>query len=363
MKRFTDAAEVTNTRLTSDGYMVAEAFAVRSGIQIYLGSEVGLADKELVRVYRPEDEVRNPESLGTFSHAPITLGHPEKVDAANWKDLAVGEVSTEAQWVDGKIKLPLILKDQKAIAQVQAGTRELSAGYTCKVDFTSGVTPDGQLYDAIQRDIRINHLAIVPKGRAGSECRIPDAASWGVSPITTSKKEDEMSDALKTVVLGDKAPRVHAEDAHIIDAYRVQRDAEAAEAKKKAEEEMAEKEAEIAKKDAEIDALKAKVLSDADLTKLVSDRAKLLSDAAKVAEGLKFDGLTPAGIRKAVVEDKLGKDSMKDRSDDYIEARFDLLVGDAGRKDKFADTLRDGGPKTINSNDGWDKVVKMKKGA
>jgi len=218
--RFTDTATLSGTaRRAQDNALLAEAFAVRTGIQVYSGAEVGLVDRATVRVYRPESEVRKPESLLTFSHAPITLGHPDvPVTDANWKDLAKGEVSTEATWDGNKIKLPLIVKDADAISAIEGGTRELSAGYTCDLDFVEG-NANGEQYDAIQRNIKINHLAIVPKGRAGSGCRIGDQntgtdwATWGASPIPQADKEfRQMADTLHTVVLGDQAVQASAAD-------------------------------------------------------------------------------------------------------------------------------------------------------
>lgn len=50
-----------------------------------------------MRVYRSEAEVRSADCLLSFSHVSITLYHPfEPLTAANWKDFAVGEVSTAA---------------------------------------------------------------------------------------------------------------------------------------------------------------------------------------------------------------------------------------------------------------------------
>lgn len=337
--RFTDAATLCGTRKTADGYLVAEAFAVRTGIQLYAGAEVGLVDRDAVRVWRPEDEVRSPDSLRTFSHAPITLGHPERVTADNWKDLAKGEVSTEAEWDGNKIKLPLIVKDAEAIAAIESGTRELSAGYTCALEFTDGVTPEGEAYDAIQRNIRINHLAIVPKGRAGSECRIGDADKWGAAPIIVSdKEEDSMSDALKTVVLGDKAVQVSAADTAIIEQFKADQAKALADAKAAHEAALAAKDAELAKANAAKDAAEAKVLTAADLDKRVADRADLIAKANQIAKDVKTDGLSDAAIRKAVVVAKLG-DTMADKADAYIDARFDILAEDAAKGDTFADAL------------------------
>src|SRR5690606_5118100 len=110
-----------------------------------------------------------------------------------WSKLAVGEVSTAAQKDGDWISLPLILKDAAAIRAVQSGKRELSAGYTCELEWV-----DHADYDAIQRNIRINHLAVVDRARAGQEARIGD--NWGTRPIPVTDTENK-SMTLKTVLV------------------------------------------------------------------------------------------------------------------------------------------------------------------
>src|SRR6476659_566579 len=142
MKKFVDAANIGQVKRTSDGYVTAYARAVRTGIQRYTADEMGIMGGGYVNVYRPPEEVFAADSLASFSHAPVTLGHPsEGVTAENWKDYAVGEVSTEALRDGDFIALPLILKDAAAIAALDGGTRELSAGYTADIDFVDGVSP------------------------------------------------------------------------------------------------------------------------------------------------------------------------------------------------------------------------------
>ena len=51
------------------------------------------------------------------------------------------------------------------------GLKELSLGYNLTLEETPGVW-NGQEYDAIQRDIRINHLALVREARAGDQARL-----------------------------------------------------------------------------------------------------------------------------------------------------------------------------------------------
>ncbi|SDJ60766.1 hypothetical protein SAMN05428953_107197 [Mesorhizobium muleiense] len=108
--QFTDAVTVAGTRRTEDGYLVAEARCVRTGIPVYAGDEVGKPELKTVRVYRGPDHVFAGASLQSFSHAPVTVNHPkDMVTAETWKDLAVGEVSTAAKKDGEWIMLPLIL--------------------------------------------------------------------------------------------------------------------------------------------------------------------------------------------------------------------------------------------------------------
>ncbi|TPM39593.1 DUF2213 domain-containing protein [Mesorhizobium sp. B2-3-4] len=356
--QFTDKVSVAGTRQTADGYLVATARAVRTGIQLYAGHEVGKPDQEVVRVYRAADQVFAQDSLQSFSHAPITVDHPDEgVSAENWKALSVGEVSTAAKQDGQWVMLPLILKDAAAIKSVVDGKRELSAGYTCELDFTPGVTADGEAYDAQQRSIKINHLALVDRARAGSKARIGDGVGpWGAAPISTTDKETiTMSDALRTVVVDGLSVTTTDQGAQAIS--KLLKDLESSAAKLTAlatdhAAAIAAKDKDLAKKDAEIDGLKGKVLSDADLDKRVAARADLISKAKAIAKDVKTDGLSDAAIRKAAVSAKLGDAAIADKTDAYIDARFDILVEDAVKDAGGADQFRTvvaGGLKTVDT--------------
>lgn len=347
--QFTDAVAVAGKpRRTVDGYLVAEARCVRTGIQLYAGAEVGKPDMPVVRVYRPADEVFADASLQSFTHAPVTVDHPkDPVTSENWKALAVGEVSTAAKRDGDWVMLPLILKDAAAIQSVEGGKRELSAGYVCSLDWTPGVTPAGDAYDAVQTGIKINHLALVNRARAGSQARIGDDA-WGAGPINDATPEKDPPMTLKTVTV-DGIPVEVTDQGAIVIATLQQRlaDAAAASAKILADHAaaLAAKDAEIAKKDAEIDAAKAKIVDGAALDKLVSDRASLVALAGRIANGVKVDGLSDADVRKAVVSARLGDMAVKDKPQAYIDARFDILAEDAGKgapTDAFRAAVMDG---------------------
>lgn len=343
--KFVDAAPIAGTRRTADGYLVAEVRTARTGIQDYAGFEVGKPDLPVVRVYRPADQVFAKDSLGSYAHRPVTNGHPdEAVTAENWRDHAVGQIGDEVARDGEFVRVPLIVMDAAAIKEIEDGKRELSAGYVCDLAFEAGTTPDGQTYDAVQRNIKINHVAIVSAGRAGSQARIGDGASWGACALSTkdSNKEKSMSEKpLKTVTVDGLSIEVTDQGAQVIAKLQQQlSDATAAKDKAVADHatELAAKDAEIAKKDAEIDGLKAKVLDGAALDAAVAARGDLLAKAKAIAPDVKTDGLSDAAIRKAVVVAKLG-DAMKDKPDAYIDARFDILAEDAAGDERVRDAL------------------------
>lgn len=175
---FTDRAPIEKVRRLADGRIAAVAKFARSGIYQYTGAEVGRPDLATVRVYRDEAEVFSEDAMASFAHKAITLDHPsEPVSSKNWRKVAVGYTEGRVARDGAFVEIPLILADADAVSTFDRGTaRELSAGYSCSLDWTPGKTPQGEAYDARQVGIRGNHIALVPAGRAGSECRIGDGA-------------------------------------------------------------------------------------------------------------------------------------------------------------------------------------------
>ena len=332
--KFVDAAPISGTRKTDRG-LVADAVVARTGIQLYNGDEVGRPDMAIVRVWRSEDEVSNPASVMSYSHAPVTMDHPEQmVTQDNWKDLAKGEMGEDAKWEDGKLRIPLIVKDADAIASIEAGKRELSAGYSCDLDWTAGTTPNGQVFDAQQRNIRINHVAIVDRGRAGV-AKIGDTKPWGVSPVLKSATEAAMTDKLTTFVAFDEAHELTSDGVKLAKRYEKALDeakTQAKDAADKAAKDIEAKDAEISKLTAAKDVLEKQAkdakLSPADLTKLMADR-KVVVDKA-VALGLdakKSEDMSEEEMKAEVVKKKMG-DKAADYTADQMTVAFDMLQAD-----------------------------------
>lgn len=288
--RFTDRANIGKTKRTSEGYLVATARIARTGIQEYRASELGFVGDHIVKVYRPESEVFHRDALQSLSRVPVTIDHPEElVTADNWKDLAVGEVGDEVMRDGDWLVVSPMLKDANALTVAETTHREISMGYTAELrDADPKTGADYEMYN-----LRFNHLALVPKGRAGSEARFGDSASWGVSPVIV--EDNGMTVDVKTVILGDKAVQVVASDADTVAA--ILRDHAAA----------------IADKDKEIGELTAR-LADAE--------AKVLTDE-QLAEKVK--ALADATARREAVKARFGDDAVKDASDAMIEGMFRVL--------------------------------------
>lgn len=340
-----DATSLTGVKRHKDGYIAGRVKAARTGVQLYTGAEMGWPEKDVVAVYRPVDEVMRIDALGSFKGKPITDGHPtERVTADNWASLARGTVMGVQRQGD-TVALDITVSDAGLVGKLESGAaRELSAGYMANIDRTSGTAPDGTPYDAIQRDIYVDHLAVVPRGRAGSEFRIgDDAANWGVSPIhPPEKKGSQMADTLQTVVLGDQAAQVAVADAPKVEAFKAKMAKDMTDAQTAHDAAIAAKDAEIEKLQGKLDAANEKIMDDAALDQRVADRADLIAKAASIAKDVATKGLSDAAIRKAVVAAKLGDEKVTDKSDAYIEARFDVLAEDAAKGDPVADAIKSG---------------------
>lgn len=284
---------VGDRRTTQDGYLVAAARIARTGVQTYSGAEMGRTDLAAVRVWRPEEEVFAADALASMAHRPVTLDHPvEPVTAANWKAHSVGQVGGEVARDGDYIRVPLVLMDRAAVDAVIAGKRQLSVGYAAEIDWTPGTTPAGEAYDAVQRRIRANHLAVVDAARAGPACRIGDAWTAVAAPV------DEVA-ALRAM---------------------------------------------IETKDGEIAALTARLrdaeLSPARLDEAVAVRARLVAEARRIGgEALAVDGRGEAEIRRAAVAARIGDAAAGDMSDAAIEGAFRVLATAAVRPDPLRQVL------------------------
>jgi hypothetical protein len=175
-------------RVTQDGYLVAMPRVGRIGIQLYRGSELGRPEMDVVRVWRPEDQVMHKDAARTVAHRPVTSDHPsEPVTADNWRKYAIGQTGDEIMRDGEFIRVPMTLMDAKTIQEYNDGKKELSLGYTSQLEWRSGTNPQGEQYDAMQTSIRINHLALVDAARGGPKLAIGDCVTLNDAVIPQAK--------------------------------------------------------------------------------------------------------------------------------------------------------------------------------
>lgn len=162
-----------NIRETPEGYLVCENVPIaRTGEQIYLARELGITDgdpERQVRVYRNEEDVFDPVAIASFEGKDVTDGHPaEGVDNSNYANYSKGHLERVRRNGD-HLEADLIIKDPVLASEVQNRVkREVSCGYMCEyVPYKDGYK---------QTQIRGNHVAVVPRGRAGHEIAIKDSA-------------------------------------------------------------------------------------------------------------------------------------------------------------------------------------------
>lgn len=149
---------------TPEGYIIDTPVIARTGIQWYR------RDGKDVAEYRPPEEVFDPKSLASFVGRPLTIDHPAfMVRSDNVRSVVVGAILGEP-WRDGQnLRARVVVHDKRAIDLIESGLKaELSVGYTVETEQVAGTTPEGAHYDAVQRNIRCNHLSIVTRGRAGN---------------------------------------------------------------------------------------------------------------------------------------------------------------------------------------------------
>ena len=160
-----DSIPLGETYWTEEGYLRDKPIVTSVGIFEYKNKD-GTTRREL----RLPEHVFDPESLASYRGKPVILTHRAgSVDKDNVDREHIGTILSEGIPDGDNVRVEIIIHDTDIIKQT--GLRELSLGYSLDLDETPGVW-NGQHYDAVQTNIRINHLALVDKARAGEQARL-----------------------------------------------------------------------------------------------------------------------------------------------------------------------------------------------
>lgn len=349
-----DAGQFAGPIRLDNGYLRVDARLTRVGVFNYLTND------GIRRELRLPDEVFAQDAVDSFDMVPLTNEHPSekgsavKLDASNTRKFQVGTV-TGLRRDGGFLASRIQITDKKTIEEAEKGKRELSAGYHCDLDMTPGVTsgiegvPDGLRYDAVQRNIRGNHVALVTNGRAGPEASLRLDSGEGIMTDTNQNPSGGPADGQlglpinhTTGVTPMKQIKVDGVDFEVSEqaAQAVQKviaradeateklDATKADVEKqKARADKAEEELEAAKK------LHADALSPERVKELVSSRLDLERSASKIlgadkAKELKVDSLSDEELKKAVIlhVSPAAAEKLEGADTSYVSARFDQAV-------------------------------------
>lgn len=144
------------------------------GREIPRSEELGLDPNKLYRLWRHPDELR--KAAKTFNNIPVLSKHIPDFPTDPPNEFRVGVTHSNAEFDGTYLTVGMSIWDNSAIAGIESGEqRELSASYKYVADMTPGVTPDGEPYDGVMRDIFGNHEALVPDGRAGPDVLVADS--------------------------------------------------------------------------------------------------------------------------------------------------------------------------------------------
>ena len=160
---------------------------IKTGVFPYLGRQISpdLNPTQIYNVLRPEDELFKQKTIDSFNMLPITIGHAllgskdEGLTPPEEKGIE-GTTGEHAKRTGDKMTNTIKLYSERIKDEINNGKKELSAGYFCDFMPESG-TYQGRHYDYVQRNIDGNHIALVEKGRNGSDVRVMDSAE-GLNP-------------------------------------------------------------------------------------------------------------------------------------------------------------------------------------
>lgn len=362
-----DNFRIDGPQITPQGFLKADAYPTRAGIFNYM-----MMDGSIRRELRHPDQVFEKESLKTLSEIPVTNDHPdEPVTADNARKYAVGFTAPEVTKDGDLMKTKVTIFDAQTIRDITGGTKqEMSCGYDCDVEIAAG-SWNGLSYDAVQKNIRYNHLAVVSRGRAGPQARIKldsedavmvdelDAqknSGANAGSALDSKKvstEDKIMPAKIKIDSVEFEVSETAAQAMSAKLDALGKSVEAVAAREKEIEALKGKldaaEAEMKKRDEKIKELEGAKLSDKEILSR-ADALNKVREFGKKTLGKDFkDDMEVSSVKKAVVAKLMPEVKVEEKGDAYIDGAFDMLAekakGSAGKtvEDQIRDRADRGG--------------------
>lgn len=160
-----DSIKLNDTYYTEEGYLIDHPIVTTCGIFEYTNP-----DGSIRRELRLPEHVFAPESLSSYEGKPIIVTHDAgEIDKNNVKREQIGTILSKGYQDGDNVRCKIVIHDTNALKKYDL--RELSLGYSLNSEDVPGVWK-GEPYDCIQKDIEINHLALVSEARAGEAARL-----------------------------------------------------------------------------------------------------------------------------------------------------------------------------------------------
>ncbi len=319
--------------ITDEGFLRDTPVVGRVGIQEYCR-----ADGTIQRELRLPEEVFAQSALDSAKGKPISLDHADgKVTKKNAHRVTIGTM-LDGLIPDGDtVRADLVIHSPDAIGD----RRQLSLGYTATLDMTPGEHPVYGKYDAIQKNISINHLSVVKVARAGPVARLNLDGNEFFNP----QEHQTMSVKVKldNGIEYDAAPEVAAE----LTKLRADASVVAAELKT------------IPQLQAKVDALESaakEVPAKLDAAKAEGQaQAAARTKLEAVATGFKVDCKDKADreVKELVIKSVRKDADLTGKDDTYIDAAFDMAVemkGDAAMASQRAAALKNDGGNAVDTS-------------
>ena len=183
---------------------VARTVLSKAGVNPYYGREIpdyeklGLEPEKVYHLLRDPKELA--EAVETFKGKPLLIKH-EYVDAEKpEKELVIGSVGSNLEYVDGILYGDITVWDAEAIELIESKKlEELSASYWYQPDMSTGKFKN-ENFNGIMRKIRGNHVALVARGRIGRAATISDNLPFTMEyPMVTKKVKNAVANKLLAI--------------------------------------------------------------------------------------------------------------------------------------------------------------------
>ena len=301
------------------------------------------ADGSLTMEAKLPDELLNDSTVQSANSKPVTDDHPnESVNINNTNKYMKGFTADNAH-VDGdKLKVDMTITDSALIKEIQNGKQELSIGFQTDIAPIKGKF-NGMAYDSVQRNIQINHVAVVRRGRAGHSVRLTgDSAEMVIDDQKGQEKEMDykvvhLSDGSDITVASGDVSKVTKLDADNSEKAKQVADIKAqikalqakldklqgtADANQKSAD-QAQAKADSAEK--ELSDYKKKFNADA-LDEAVAKRMDLIAEVKPfVGDSFDFKGKSEREMKIEAIKSVNDSIDFENKSDDYVDAYFDSL--------------------------------------